>query len=161
MTNERLARSTTSMDRDYELDGAQSREQISDQEREHEPLSPNPDAPGAPLPEAAASIGGNTRGTADALSESQGVPLIADQERDSYLGRWMEIQSRFVDSPRDAVTEADGLVSEVIDSLAQGFAVQRSGLERQWETDGDTAETENFRLVLQRYRSFFHRLLAA
>lgn len=48
---------------------------------------------------------------------------------------------------------------QVIESLARSFADERSGLERQWE-QGEDIETEDLRIALQRYRSFFHRLLA-
>jgi hypothetical protein len=42
--------------------------------------------------------------------------------------------------------------------LAEGFASERSGLEQQWDS-GDNVSTEDLRLALQRYRSFFDRLL--
>jgi hypothetical protein len=87
------------------------------------------------------------------------TPLLGEDGRHSFLERWTDIQSRFVDSPREAVEEADSLVAEVIQSLATSFADERGGLERQWE-QGDDIETEELRIALQRYRSFFHRLLA-
>ena len=42
--------------------------------------------------------------------------------------------------------------------LAEGFATERAGLERQWDR-GDSVSTEDLRVALQRYRSFFDRLL--
>jgi hypothetical protein len=42
--------------------------------------------------------------------------------------------------------------------LAEGFANERSGLEQQWDR-GDNVSTEDLRVALQRYRSFFDRLL--
>jgi hypothetical protein len=42
--------------------------------------------------------------------------------------------------------------------LAEGFANERSGLEKQWDR-GDNVSTEDLRVALQRYRSFFGRLL--
>lgn len=94
----------------------------------------------------------------DAAAEER-TPLLGEDGRSTFLGRWTDIQARFVDSPREAVEEADGLVAEVIQSLARSFADERSGLERQWE-QGEDIETEDLRIALQRYRSFFHRLLA-
>jgi hypothetical protein len=41
--------------------------------------------------------------------------------------------------------------------LAEGFANERSGLEKQWGS-GDNVSTQDLRVVLQRYRSFFYRL---
>jgi hypothetical protein len=43
--------------------------------------------------------------------------------------------------------------------LAEVFAQERSGLEQQWDR-GDNVSTEDLRVALQRYRSFFDRLLS-
>jgi len=75
-------------------------------------------------------------------------------------GRWDSIQTRFVDEPRIAVEEADGLVAATIKDLAESFAKQRAELEHRW-TKGNDVSTEDLRLALRRYRSFFQRLLAA
>ena len=64
----------------------------------------------------------------------------------------------FVDEPRAAVERADSLVAEVMKQLAEGFARERSTLEHQWDR-GDNVTTEDLRVALQRYRSFFDRLL--
>jgi len=64
----------------------------------------------------------------------------------------------FVDEPRRTVEEADKLVAAVMQRLAEGFANERSGLEKQWDS-GENVSTEDLRLALQRYRSFFDRLL--
>jgi hypothetical protein len=76
-----------------------------------------------------------------------------------YRSRWHDIQAEFVDHPRQAVEEADGLVSEVMQELSRVFAEERRRLEAQWDT-GEEAETEALRVALTRYRSFFERLLA-
>ena len=55
---------------------------------------------------------------------------------------------------------ADQLVAELMQSLASSFAETRTGLEQQWDR-GDDVSTEDLRLALTRYRSFFQRLLAA
>ena len=54
--------------------------------------------------------------------------------------------------------DADALVAEVMQRLADGFAQERRNLEAQWAGGGE-ASTEDLRLALQRYRSFFNRLL--
>ena len=69
------------------------------------------------------------------------------------------VQTAFVDEPRRAVEQADGLVAAAMKRLAEVFAEERSGLEKQWDR-GDNVSTEDLRVALQRYRSFFHRLLA-
>jgi phage-related protein len=81
-----------------------------------------------------------------------------DKERD-FRTKWHNIQTGFVDEPRHAVEEADELVAELMQQLAQSFSDQRSGLEKQWD-QSDKVSTEDLRLALRRYRSFFERLLA-
>jgi hypothetical protein len=73
--------------------------------------------------------------------------------------RWKDIQVGFVDEPRHAVEHADSLVAETIKHLAESFASGRQKLEGEWGRGGD-ASTETLRLTLQRYRSFFNRLLS-
>ena len=85
--------------------------------------------------------------------------LFAEGELTDLKSRWTEVQSAFVDDPRDCVQKADGLVSDVVDRLTAGFAQARSGLEEQWSR-GEEVSTEDLRIALQRYRDFFERLLA-
>jgi hypothetical protein len=86
-------------------------------------------------------------------------PLLAEQETSEFRSRWSSIQTGFVDEPRKTVEQADELVAEIMQRLAQSFSDQRSSLERQWE-HSDEVSTEELRLALRRYRSFFDRLLA-
>ncbi len=72
--------------------------------------------------------------------------------------RWDRVQTGFVDEPRKAVQEADELVAQAIKRLAETFANERNTLESQWDR-GDNVSTEDLRLALQKYRSFFQRLL--
>jgi hypothetical protein len=64
-----------------------------------------------------------------------------------------------VDAPRQAVERADNLVGETIERLEQSFASERGSLEKQWER-GENVSTEELRQALQKYRSFFYRLLS-
>ncbi|MEA2317378.1 MAG: hypothetical protein QOD44_1567 [Solirubrobacteraceae bacterium] len=80
-------------------------------------------------------------------------------ESDEYQRRWEQIQGRFVDEPRGAVEDADALVATVMQRLAEGFAVERERLEAQWGR-GEDISTEDLRVALMRYRSFFQRLLS-
>jgi hypothetical protein len=86
-------------------------------------------------------------------------PLFPGAEAEAMRSRWTEIQAAFVDEPRRAVEQADGLVAEAIKKLAEMFAAERDRLEGQWDR-GDDVDTEDLRQALQRYRSFFTRLLA-
>ena len=80
-------------------------------------------------------------------------------EAQALHSRWDEIQTGFVDNPRQAVEQADHLVAETVKRLAQMFADERNKLEQQWSR-GDHVSTEDLRVALQRYRSFFDRLLS-
>jgi len=86
--------------------------------------------------------------------------LFRDADAADLRKRWSDIQGGFVDEPRKAVEQADSLVADVMKRLAEGFTAERSGLEKQWGR-GDDVTTEDLRVALQRYRSFFDRLLAA
>jgi hypothetical protein len=86
------------------------------------------------------------------------IPLFSEAEMAEFRSLWSTIQTGFVDEPRRTVEDADKLVAAVMQRLAQGFANERSGLERQWDR-GDNVSTEDLRVALQRYRSFFDRLL--
>jgi hypothetical protein len=94
-----------------------------------------------------------------APAEEGAAPLFAAGDAERYRARWSEIQTGFVDDPRQAVEQADGLVAEVIQRLAEGFADERSKLEQQWSR-GEGVDTEGLRVGLRRYRSFFDRLLS-
>ena len=71
-----------------------------------------------------------------------------------------EIQAGFVDEPRNSVARADALVADLMQQLAAGFAEERERLEAQWDRGTDVS-TEDLRVALTRYRSFFERLLSA
>ncbi|MGW4163774.1 hypothetical protein [Streptomyces sp. NPDC004788] len=80
-------------------------------------------------------------------------------DEESFRTRWHELQSMFVDDPRQAVHEADTLVADVMQKLAATFADHRRSLEGQWRK-GEDVDTESLRTALRRYRSFFQRLLS-
>jgi len=89
---------------------------------------------------------------------SANTALFPENESRDFHKRWTDIQTGFVDEPRQAVEQADELVAEVIKRLADSFARERSRLEGQWGR-GDNVSTEDLRVALQRYRAFFDRLL--
>ena len=93
-----------------------------------------------------------------ATGVSRPMPLFSEPEMAGFRSQWSKVQTGFVDDPRHTVEDADKLVAAVMQRLAEGFANERSGLEKQWDR-GDNASTEELRVALQRYRSFFDRLL--
>ena len=96
--------------------------------------------------------------TTEVAAGSSG-PLFPEDTANDFRSRWNRIQTGFVDEPRNAVQQADELVSEATKRLAESFTQERNRLEQQWDR-GDGVNTEDLRLALQTYRSFFHRLLA-
>jgi hypothetical protein len=98
------------------------------------------------------------RATADAESVDGKGELFPASERKELEQRWNDIQAGFVDEPRGSVEEANALISELMDRLVSSFTEQRDQLEAQWERGGDVT-TEDLRVALMRYRSFFGRLL--
>ena len=87
------------------------------------------------------------------------VALLDPADGERFQQRWSDVQARFVDDPQGAVQTADGLVAELMQSLAGGFSEHKARLEAAWQSGGDP-DTEELRQALQRYRSFFNRLLA-
>ena len=96
--------------------------------------------------------------TAPAIDE-QAAALFSPEEAKNFRARWDAIQVGFVDEPRWAVEQADNLVVATMKRLAEMFATERARLESQWDR-GDNVSTEDLRLALRRYRSFFGRLLS-
>jgi len=86
--------------------------------------------------------------------------LLEGDEMQSMRAQWKDIQAEFVDEPRKAVQDADALVADLMQRLAQMFAGERDQLESRWAGGGEVS-TEDLRDGLRRYRSFFERLLAA
>lgn len=84
--------------------------------------------------------------------------LLDDGQAERLRARWNEIQAKFVDEPRSSVSEADALVSDVIQQILQKFNNEVHTLESQWNK-GDEISTEDLRQVLQHYRSFFNHLV--
>jgi hypothetical protein len=97
--------------------------------------------------------------TDGAISGDHAEPMFPSGEVEGFRTRWVEVQTGFVDEPRNAVEQADSLVAEMMKRLAQVFADERGKLEEQWSRGGDIS-TEDLRQALRRYRSFMDRLLS-
>jgi len=115
-------------------------------DREGRPVK-NQEARPAANPERAAAV------------EDKPVSLFHDDEGRGFRTRWNAIQTGFVDQPRAAVEQADALVGEMLKHLTDGFGAERGKLESQWSR-GQDVSTEDLRVALRRYRSFFERLLS-
>jgi hypothetical protein len=110
------------------------------------------------------SLGGDRADSAVPANEATAAPtstdgpLVAEDAAVDFRSRWEVIQQGFVDDPRQAVSEADKLVDDLLKRLSATFDQQHQDLERQW-SDGEPS-TEDLRGALQKYRAFFQRLLA-
>jgi hypothetical protein len=91
--------------------------------------------------------------------EAELAQLFNDEATQAFRSQWDVVQRSFVDDPHEAVRAGDELVAQVIKSLAESFSEQRSVLESELGQT-DQSSTENLRLALRRYRSFFERLLS-
>ena len=92
-------------------------------------------------------------------ADDRTAPLMPEDELGRLQARWREIMAGFVDEPKRSVEAADGLVASTMKEIAEAFANTRSQLESQWSRGGDVS-TEDLRLALRQYRSFFERLVA-
>ncbi len=89
-------------------------------------------------------------------TDSREPGLVDDAH--ALMVQWQEVQVGFVDDPRKALQAADELVQQVIQQVERRFATERDSMEHQWSR-GQDVSTEDLRLMLQRYRSLFNRLL--
>jgi hypothetical protein len=112
---------------------------------------------------------GRDRGATPVGVDDVGSEARAREDHDDLLGagddagfgdRWEDLQAGFVDDPRRTVEQADELVAQVMERIAEGFSAERARLEEQWDR-GEDVSTEDLRIAVQRYRAFFRRLLCA
>lgn len=92
------------------------------------------------------------------VHETETVGLLPGDTLEDFRRKWDRVQVAFVDEPRTSVEQADRLVNDVVTCLSDSFTRERNNLESTWQKGG-AVSTEDLRTALQRYRSFFHRLL--
>jgi hypothetical protein len=95
----------------------------------------------------------------DVRNDEALAPLFTPDTADGFRSRWDAVQIGFVDDPAKAVRDADELVAQVMKTLADSFAQERARFDEEMAQAGNAA-TENQRVALRRYRSFFQRLLS-
>jgi ABC-type nickel/cobalt efflux system permease component RcnA len=109
--------------------------------------------------------------------EKLNIRDLDPMERERFSEQWKSVQSRFVDSPRGAVTEADDLVSSLMktrgypvsdfDQRAADISVDhprvvenyRSAHEIAMRVGKDQATTEDLRTAMIHCRSLFEELV--
>ncbi|MDI3419038.1 hypothetical protein [Streptomyces luteolus] len=143
-------------------DIARSETQTPQQSSNGDDLTAVPNAnrttPESRITDAAGDELGTEEGGDASAQEPGDAPLLGPQETDALRSRWQDIQQRFVDDPQDSVSAADTLVAEVMQLLATTFSERKQELEARWHR-GEEVATEDLRLALRQYRSFFDRLL--
>ncbi|MFZ0731557.1 MAG: hypothetical protein WAM79_04460 [Candidatus Sulfotelmatobacter sp.] len=126
---------------------------------------------------------GNTRKTEGVLEfrqrqrEKYKVRALSAADRASFIVRWKEVQARFVDDPRGAVTVADSLVTDVMQARGYPigeFAQRAADLSVDYPVIVDNyrraheialrhgegqASTEDLRQAMVHYRALFDELL--
>ena len=105
------------------------------------------------------------------------IRSLSDDDRRRYSSAWMEVQTRFVDDPKSAVTAADRLVGEAM--TARGYPVgdfeqrvedisvdhpnvvmnYRAAREIADHHTAGQASTEDLRQAMVHYRALFSELL--
>jgi hypothetical protein len=95
----------------------------------------------------------------DDMPNPRNESLFSTGDTENLRRQWDALQTAFVDDPRVAVERADHLVVETIRTLSTSFNQERSRLEEQWAR-GESVSTENLRVAIRLYRSFFDRLLS-
>ncbi len=84
---------------------------------------------------------------------------LEQSQIDELQSRWNLIQKDFVDEPHTSVQQAEVLVGETVDKVTQMLSERKSSLHETIDGREDIS-TEDLRIALQLYRSFFNRLLA-
>lgn len=118
-------------------------------------VNQRPDGNGSRITEAT----GNPAPVPAAATDEDATPLFSERESKDFFSQWDALQVGFIDEPRHAVEQADSLVAGAMKRLAVMFAEERARLESQWDR-GDNVSTEELRVAMRRYRSFFRRLLS-
>jgi len=138
---------------------AQPQERLStaDMVAAGQPAQP-PEAPDERPDETASNVRKLERAPRSQSDPERPAALLPGGETGDLRHRWDTIQTGFVDEPRRAVEDADSLVAHTMKRVAEIFAQERASLEQQWSR-GEDVSTEDLRVALKRYRSFFDRLL--
>jgi hypothetical protein len=128
-------------------------------DRDDQPPPQQPETDSAATERADKSSSARPPVVGDDAADSSGETLFSAENGEKLRAQWDAAQTAFVDDPRAAVERADHLVVETIQILSTSFTQERSRLEEQWAR-GESVSTEDLRVALQLYRTFFERLLS-
>ncbi|MFI1584144.1 hypothetical protein [Embleya sp. NPDC020630] len=115
---------------------------------------------------AAAAAGAGTRSASGRQPAARRTParrtvtddaLVDRNTGDELNARFRDTLSTFVDSPAEAVSDADEVTAQVAKLATDAIQARRAELERLRREAGD--DTEQLRLALQKYRAFVQVML--
>jgi hypothetical protein len=104
---------------------------------------------------------------------------LTGEERDHFAAEWRRVQEHFVDNPRSAVSQADGLINEALrargypmndfEQQAADLSVDYPSVVENYRIAHEIAmddkhaavSTEDLRKAMQHYRSLFEDVLGA
>jgi hypothetical protein len=92
------------------------------------------------------------------IEENRSEPWLADAEIDELQSRWNSVQIEFIDEPRASVEQAEALVAETTEKIVRMLSERKASVDQDWRSNNDIT-TEDLRMALQRYRTFFNRLI--
>jgi hypothetical protein len=154
-SNDEIDRSTETSTTRHANNGRADRDSLYAQEQAPFPQEPY----GRNLEQPSTDVLDGSTTTSSEEKDYTATPLFSSEESDDFHSRWDSVQVSFVDEPRQAVQREDSLVASAMMRLAEIFAEERAKLDGQWDRGKDVS-TEELRLALRRYRSFFGRLLS-
>ncbi|MDI1459829.1 hypothetical protein QEZ54_02505 [Catellatospora sp. KI3] len=96
--------------------------------------------------------------TAAGAEQPAPATLWADGKTDELRDRWEALQLRFVDDPAGITSELRDLVEEALQTMQQELSRRHDELDSL--VQGADGDTEQLRQAVQRYRDFYHALLA-
>ncbi|MFG2344755.1 hypothetical protein [Streptomyces phaeochromogenes] len=123
--------------------------------------SPDPATPRVPqTPPAEPAHAPGEPGTSTPSPDRKPVAeLLPQSERDKLTLRLQQALNAFIDSPRQAVEEADSVFDEVTTHFTNTLTEQRRILRSGWQGQDTEAQTEKLRVALRQYREITERLL--
>ncbi|MGW6023791.1 hypothetical protein [Streptomyces sp. NPDC055099] len=119
--------------------------------------APGTHTPGTHAP-GSHDLGSHTTGSHTTAGDV-GSALLPQDEHDKLGLRLQQALSTFVESPRQAVEEADSLFDDAVRHLTETLTERRRVLRASWQNHDTEAHTEELRLALRQYREATERLL--
>jgi hypothetical protein len=86
------------------------------------------------------------------------IAVWAPDRAEAFRQHLREVQARFVDDPRGAVSQAQSLVADAVRALAEALLAEQLNLDPRKRAENP--DTESLRIALRGYKDFLERVLA-